>query len=133
MNLAKLKADFWPPKKFIKLLIRDYRAWESGKVLRPCCNPDCWARRPHWERPDENRGTAYMEVEPETPYNRVFCSYTCACEGGAFSVRTGELHKGHVLWPKLCPNTINCMDKDCDHRSWCVECTEPTRMLPDEI
>lgn len=135
-SLNKFIADNWPLRRFFRRQFRRYQAWENDKVLRPCCNPSCWSRRPHWSCPDDNRGTQYVEVEHGIPSNRIFCCFTCACEGGAYNVNIGELHVGHNLMPQRCGemNTmVSCMlyPYGCDHRSWCVQCDEPTRMLPD--
>lgn len=54
----------------------------------PCGNPGCNQRRIHWEYQDIMRPHQMIEVADD--YNgKAFCSITCACVAGYFSVRTG--------------------------------------------
>jgi hypothetical protein len=49
----------------------------------PCKYRFCGNRRAHHERPDEDRGTQYVEVPDEvTDKDPVFCSCTCAMMDG---------------------------------------------------
>ena len=54
----------------------------------PCGNPDCGERRINWDNQDEKRGTRMIEV-PDDFVGKTFCSITCACVAGYFSVRSG--------------------------------------------
>lgn len=54
----------------------------------PCGNPTCNERRIHWDNPDEMR--PHREVEVADDYTgKAFCSITCACVAGYFSVKSG--------------------------------------------
>ncbi len=56
----------------------------------PCKNKDCYRRRAHHERPDEERGQQMVEVPDDHPAGKpVYCSYTCAGMDGAWSVTKG--------------------------------------------
>lgn len=56
------------------------------KIL--CGNPDCDKRRIHFEHQDTMRPHQEIEV-PDNYMGKSFCSITCACVAGYFSVRTG--------------------------------------------
>ena len=63
-----------------------------GDVMKKrfCCSLDCGSRRAHHERPDEPRGTRQIEVEDSHPDDQpAYCSFSCACMDGAFSIATG--------------------------------------------
>ena len=54
----------------------------------PCGNPSCDQRRIHYEMQDRMR--PHQEIEVADDYNgKAFCSITCACIAGYFSVRSG--------------------------------------------
>lgn len=56
----------------------------------PCGNPDCSKRRPHHESMEDTR--PHQQVEVKDDYQgKAFCSITCACYAGYFSVRDGWL------------------------------------------
>jgi hypothetical protein len=54
----------------------------------PCGNPDCDKRRMHFEHQDTMRPVQEIEVADDY-YGKAFCSITCACVAGYFSVRSG--------------------------------------------
>ncbi len=66
-----------------------------------CAYPDCGKRRPHHERPDEERGTQTVEV-PWNYEGKAYCSMTCAIMGGAMSVRKEwtdeEIEEAEAKW-----------------------------------
>ena len=51
-----------------------------------CSSPSCSQRRVHHERPDEERGTQWVEV-PDAHEGKAYCSLTCALLDGAISLR----------------------------------------------
>ena len=54
----------------------------------PCSYSLCHTRRPHHERPDEERGTQWVEVPDDHPPEKpVYCSMTCAIMDGAMTLR----------------------------------------------
>lgn len=56
----------------------------------PCGNPTCSERRIHHEDQDTMRPHRMVEVSDD--YNGLsFCSITCACMAGYYSVRSGWL------------------------------------------
>ena len=56
----------------------------------PCGNPTCSERRIHFERQDEMRPQQMVEVEDDY-MGKAFCSITCACVVGYYSVRSGSV------------------------------------------
>ena len=56
----------------------------------PCGNPSCSERRIHHERPDEMRPQQQCEV-PDDYQGLSFCSISCACMAGYYSVTKGWL------------------------------------------
>lgn len=53
-----------------------------------CSYDECWERRPHHERPDETRRHRTFEVSKNYT-GRSYCSITCACLDGWYSVTEG--------------------------------------------
>jgi hypothetical protein len=56
------------------------------KIL--CGNTTCWQRRPHHESEEDTRPHQLVEV-PYEYTGKVFCSITCACYAGYYSVTKG--------------------------------------------
>ena len=53
-----------------------------------CGNPTCDQRRINWDNPDVMR--PHQEVEVADDYaGKAFCSITCACVAGYYSVKSG--------------------------------------------
>ena len=51
----------------------------------PCSGPGCSQRRAHHERPDEERGTQWVEVQDGYD-GLAYCSLTCAAMAGAIKL-----------------------------------------------
>lgn len=61
---------------------------------RLCSYEKCGERRVHWEQPETPRGQQKIEVPDDFPEDRkVFCSITCACMSGHYSIKTGWIEK----------------------------------------
>jgi hypothetical protein len=54
----------------------------------PCGNPDCDQRRVRWDMQEEMRQHQTVEVADDH-VGKAFCSITCACVAGYYSVRSG--------------------------------------------
>jgi hypothetical protein len=61
---------------------------ETKKIL--CGNSKCSHYRIHHERPDEMRPQRKVEVKREYS-GKAFCSITCACLAGYYSITKGWL------------------------------------------
>ena len=58
-------------------------------MKKPCAYTQCGKYRSHWERPDEERGTQYIEV-PDDYEGLVYCSITCAVLAGVLKLKQDE-------------------------------------------
>lgn len=71
--------------------------------LVPCQNPDCDKHRVHHESPDEMRPRQMVQVPDNLDPTKcpVYCSITCACEAGAYDVKTGWKQKRPKLGDEM--------------------------------
>lgn len=60
----------------------------------PCSYEFCGSRRPHWMRPDDERGSQNVDV-PDDYEDKAFCSLTCAMLAGEMTARSQQGKKFH--------------------------------------